>query len=124
MVGAHVDEHIGSSSFAEEVSHLGEEVDQTDEKVEERIQEKFDHKIGNLSRVDSTRADAAYDRKGGAYDRKDGAYDRKDDNAWKDALAETPVAAAVSLAEVLKNPAGVRQAIILSEILRPPVERW
>ena len=113
-VGSHVEEHIGSSSFAEEVSHLGEEVDQADEKVEERIHEKFDHDVGHLAQADAARADKVYDRKGGA-------YDRKDENAWKEALAEKPVAMSASLADVLKNPAGVRQAIILSEILRPPL---
>ncbi len=116
-VGAHVERHIGSSSFAEEVSRLGEEVDQADERVEERIQAKFDHQVGRLAHSESTLADAAYDRKGEA-------YERDDDNAWKEALAEMPVTAAASVAALLKNPASVRQAIILSEILRPPTGRW
>ena len=115
-VGAHVEEHIGSSSFAEEVSRLGEEVDQADEKVEEWIHAKFDHEVGHLAQAEPTLADEVYDRKGGA-------FKHPDDNVWKEALAEMPVAAA-AVAALLKNPATVRQAIILSEILRPPTVRW
>ena len=107
-VSAHVEEHIGTSSFAERTSQLGEEVDQIDDDVDERIQKEFDHQVGRLAHLESTPADAA--------------FDRRDAGVWGEAKSDTLVAD--SLAAVFRDPASIRQAIILNEILRPPTDRW
>ena len=107
-VSAHVEGHIGASSFAERTSRLGEDVDQIDDDVDERIHQEFDHHIGNIAHVESAKADAA--------------FDRHDMTVWEESQTDTSVAA--SLADVFKDPQSIRRAIILNEILRPPTGRW
>jgi hypothetical protein len=107
-VSAHVEGHIGTSSFAERTSQLGEEVDEIDDKIEQRIHKEFDHQVGSLTHLDSATADAA--------------FQRHDAGVWGDEETETPDAA--PLADVFKDPESIRRAIILTEILRPPTERW
>lgn len=109
-VAAHVEGHIGASSFAERTSRLGEAVDEIDENIEERIHQEFDHQVGSLAHAESTIADAA--------------FQRHDTDAWEDTKTETPVAGPAPWSDVFKDPESIRRAIVLTEILRPPTERW
>jgi hypothetical protein len=78
---------------------LESEVDQADENMEEHVHEVFDHKLGQLGRTpDVTK--------------------RQSDPAT------VPPTAAAGLAAMLTDPANVRQAIVLSEILQRPEQRW
>lgn len=100
-VAEHVAEHVGTSTQAmrEEVSHLGERVIQADEQFDVQLEQKFDHKLGSLS----ARRDARL-------------LDQQ-----PQAVADSP---ASLIAAMLANPEGVRQAIIVNEILRRPSDRW
>lgn len=98
-VAEHVADHVGSSTsqFREEVADLGQRVKQADEQFDRQLQRKFDHELGSLaSRTTST-------------------------EPTPQAVTPTPAA---QIAAMMASPEGVRQAIVLNEILRRPTDRW
>ncbi|MEM6329895.1 MAG: hypothetical protein AAF790_06570, partial [Planctomycetota bacterium] len=98
----HVREHIGrlrESQLAENASHLGEQLAQTDERMAARLHEKFDTKLGRLG-------------------------ERASDPSQPAAGATGDGDIAGSIAEMLANPEGVRNAVLLNEILQRPTDRW
>ena len=99
-VAEHVAERIGSSSqvFREEVADLGSRVIQADKQFDEQLERKFRHQLGTL---EQTAASTAYETR----------------------AADTSSPAA-QIAAMLASPEGVRQAIVVNEILRRPVDRW
>jgi hypothetical protein len=98
-VAEHVAEHVGGAvrALGEHASQLGERVIQADEQFDVQLKAKFDHRLGTL-----------------ASERDAGQQERL-------AAADTP---ARQIAAMLADPAGVRQAIVLSEILNRPSDRW
>ncbi|MEQ8209833.1 MAG: hypothetical protein RH917_08365 [Lacipirellulaceae bacterium] len=86
-VATHIDSHLDT---AERVSHLGEEVGYADERLEEHLRTKFDHKLGSL--------------------------ERKPEEA-KQVAAPT---AAEEVVDLLTRPGGMQQVIIANEILKRP----
>lgn len=106
-VAAHVREHLSAAKFAPVSQQLGREVAEIDGKVERHLLEKFDHRLGRLARMggESAAAQAAVDLE-----------------AVEQAAAG--VAGAASLAALLANPASLRQAILLTEVINRPEHRW
>lgn len=103
-VAAHVKEHIRSGVFDENLSHLGEEVDQSDDRMEAHLHEVFEHELGSFGMQTARAADSSLDDDSPGQKRK-------------------PVKPKNYLA-ILSNPASIRDAIILSEILARPLDRW
>ena len=94
-VGRHVAEHLrGTEQIAEHTRHLGEEVDLADDKLEAHLHEVFDHQLGRLKK--STIEAGAQGRQ-----------------------AAVEVTAG-QLQQMLRTPQSIRDAIIMSEILRRP----
>lgn len=103
-VSAHVEQYLDSDNFQERASHMGEQVGLADEKLEARLHETFDHALGQLQ--DTSHASQK--------------------EAAKEAAARKPAQPGMPghLAEMLRSPRNVSQAIILSEILTRPEQRW
>ena len=101
-VAEYVAEHLNEDQFKVRASHLGEDVAQSDERLEARLHETFDHGLGSLSARRQARelADAAT---------------KKQQNEPN--MADTLLA-------MLSTPAGVQQAVILNEVLRRPDDRF
>jgi hypothetical protein len=100
-VAEHVAAHVGAAveQIRQEVSDLGEAVITADREFDVQLQQKFDHQLGSLR--SHSLAPAA------------------------DQPAKQPATTPASeIAAMLASPAGVRQAIIVNEILRRPDERW
>lgn len=96
-VAEHVQHHIGGGGFAERASHLGEDVELSDERLETHLHSTFDHKIGQLddspmAAVDKLPADNRH----------------------------VPSPQAAALVRMLKSPQGVQQAILIGELLKRP----
>ncbi|QDV72377.1 hypothetical protein [Botrimarina mediterranea] len=87
--------HLPESQLAENAAHLGENISTADDRVEARLHEKFDHRLGTLM-----------NRPGGA-----------------EAKVAEPASAAARIRKALVTPGGARDAVILSEILRSPADR-
>ncbi|MBI2478304.1 MAG: hypothetical protein HYV60_06575, partial [Planctomycetia bacterium] len=103
-VEEHVKEHIRAGVFDEHISHLGEDVDKSDDRMEAHLHEYFEHDLGALGARTAAAADSTLD----------------DDSPATKRKPEKPP----NFLELLQNPASVRQAIILSEILTRPSDRW
>lgn len=86
--------HLPESQLAEHAAHLGGQVAQADDRLEARLHEKFDRRLGNLAQKSETTA------------------------------AESPTegkeTGAARIKALLARPGGVREAVVLSEILRRP----
>lgn len=95
-VREHVKNYIDTSDIAEHAEHLGERLQQVDERVDERIHSKFDHDVGKLGR-------------------KPSVTDQISESTGDDV---SPIAQ--DLLELLSKPKTIRQAILVSEILRRP----
>ncbi|MEO0530179.1 MAG: hypothetical protein AAF266_06320 [Planctomycetota bacterium] len=90
--------HLPESQLAEQAAHLGENVAAADDRLEARLHDKFDHRLGKL--------------------RRDETSETKD--AKPDTPAVADLAGARRIKELLSRPGGVREAVVLSEILRRP----
>jgi hypothetical protein len=89
-----------ASKIAEHTSHLGQRIIEDDQQFDVQLKAKFDHSVGTLTGSAVTAAEQA---------------------AAAVSAAETPAA---QIAAMLATPDGVRQAIVVNEILRRPDERW
>lgn len=100
FIGDLVERHLPSQRFSDHTSHLGELAGTADTRMDVRIHGKFDHRLGSLA----------------------GSSDRDVTDAAIDiATSQQP---ADAIRRLLQTDAGVRQAVILSEILTPPAHRW
>ena len=91
-----LDDSLDTSEFDRRASELGGAVGKADDKLEAHLHETFDHSVGRL-------------REGRRPTSASGAH--------------AGLSAAALIAS-LKSPQEVRKAIILSEILTPPFQRW
>ncbi len=111
QVGQHVSQHLDTSSLSQHSEDLGGRVRSADEQVEQHLHDVFDHQLGEL--------DAELDKiaiRGGT-----------DDASWQN-LAEKKRQSDQNRAlqihdivRMLRDPSAIREAIILSEVLKPPV---
>jgi hypothetical protein len=98
-VAEHVAENVArrSRNLAEQASNLGRRIIQEDAQFDEQLKAKFDHAVGTLGSSATT-------------------------PAQEPTVADNSPAA--NIAAMLANPDGVRQAVLINEILRRPSERW
>jgi hypothetical protein len=101
-VADHVAESVAAhtQAIAEQASRLGQRIIQDDQQFDVQLKAKFDHTVGTLT------GSAVADAEQAA------------------AAAANAAAPAAQIAAMLANPDGVRQAIVINEILRRPGERW
>jgi len=90
-VAEHVAKHLNTSEITAHSAALGADVGQSDERLEARLHEKFDHRLGSLQHVDTP----------------------TDSKAPEVDLAS-------EIATMLSKPGGLQQMIIANEILRRP----
>ncbi len=89
--------HINTSDIAEHAEHLGERIQNVDERVADRLGQKFDREVAHLH---------------------DG--EMVTDQAQPQAGLSPASPAAEELIQMLSSPQTLRQAILVSEILRRP----
>ena len=96
-VGALSHKHLAKSQLAEQAAHLGERIAKSDDRLDARLHKKFDHQMGQFQRGQAT------------------------GHQHEDAKKGEPSAAA-RVAKMLTTPAGMRDAVVLNEILRRPAD--
>jgi hypothetical protein len=94
-VAQRVEAHV--RTLAEKTSQLGQRIITEDRQFDDQVKAKFDHAVGTLGDSATPSAEQAT------------------------AKTNTPAA---QIASLLANPDGVRQAVLVNEILRRPVDRW
>lgn len=93
--------HLPQSRLAEHAALLGSSIAQADERIEARLHQKFDHRLGTL------------EERGNLEQRGTGV-------GMLQASPPLPEASpGESLVALLRSPEGARQAFVLNEILRP-----
>jgi hypothetical protein len=97
-VAQHVQQHISDGGFKDRASQLGESVGQSDERLESHLHAKFDHKVGQLD--DSPLSATSFGE--------------------PSASRKAPPPQAQAIVRMLSSPLGVRQAILIGEILKRP----
>jgi hypothetical protein len=99
-VAQHVAQHVSASarSIGQQTSQLGQRIITEDEQFDVQLKAKFDHAVGTLAASGASLPSRP---------------------------AESPQSASVAgqIAAMLSNPEGVRQAVVLNEILRRPADR-
>ncbi len=109
-VAEHVRDRFGRPQFGQVGSPgLGREVAQADEKVGDRLREKFGHQVSRLAGVSGEAAAVPL---------------AVEPTVPADRVAAPPAVDAATMAALLTNPATLRQAVLVSEILHRPEERW
>jgi hypothetical protein len=101
-VSEHVAENVAAhaKAISEQTARLGQRIIEEDHQFDVQLKAKFDHTVGTITGSPVTATEQA---------------------AAAITAAETPAA---QIAGMLANPDGVRQAIVLNEILRRPSDRW
>ena len=97
-VSDHVSSHIDTKSLGEHASQLGEEVALADDKLVDRLHGTFDHKVGHL-KIDTTQSVHST-------------------TTTITARQVSPIAD--DLLQMLSNPVSIRQAILITEVLKRP----
>lgn len=108
-VARHVARRMGKSDFTQRVATLGEQVGQSDDRMEAHLHSAFEHDLGQFGTRTSTPEASVFDSDSGR------------------AASATEAAAAsggLSLRSMLRDERQLRNAIILSEILRRPEHLW
>ena len=98
----HVSEHLSSREFDERAQHLGEATRRSERRLEDQVQLHFQTGGKAASARQSADSVSAVAPTAQTFEPED----------------------ASSLLQMLKNPANIRNAILLSEILQRPEERW
>jgi hypothetical protein len=108
-VEKHVKKYLDEEEFVLRSKKLGEEVAETDDKLEQHLKSVFGHSVSKLAGIPGETASPP------------GA--KLADTAPQITLA-TPSVAAGDVAALFGNPTSIRQAVIISEILNRPLDRW
>jgi hypothetical protein len=98
----HVAENVTAHSrtLAEQTSRLGQRIIEEDHQFDVQLKAKFDHTVGTLTGSHVSAAEQLT------------------------AVSEEAPPTATQIASLLVSPVGMRQAIVLNEILRRPIDRW
>jgi hypothetical protein len=101
-VAEHVSQHISSAarSIGDQATQLGRRIAEEDRQFDVQLKAKFDREVGTL------------------------AARRESEPTPTSADTRDTSSPAEQLAALLANPEGIRQAIVMNEILRRPSERW
>jgi hypothetical protein len=99
-----VQKHIdsGASEISQNARKLGERVGQSGKKVNERLQQKFEHEVGNLA-----------DSQGRGESKKK----KPPEGSLRPAAI---VITSQTIADMFRSPSALRQAIIVAELLKRP----
>lgn len=97
-VAAHVQQH-----------RLGETIDHSDERLEDRLHDVFDHRLGSLTPEKTTSQ----------------ISEGTDANAWDyDSVQATSTITGQDIRNLFQSPDDLRKIIVANEILRRPTDRW
>jgi hypothetical protein len=102
-VADHVRSHIdsGTRALGQQASQLGQRIVQEDAQFDVQLKAKFDHEVGRLT-----------------------SKERVTDTPSSSPVNTDASSPAALLAAALASPVGVRQAVLMNEVLRRPSERW
>lgn len=108
-VADHVRQQVPGQPFARLDTDVGQRLARTDQEMAEHVHGALDHPV---SRLEGTPGESAF------------APLAEEAETPDDRVSALPPTAAAGLAAMLAEPVGLRQAIVLNEILQRPEHRW
>lgn len=99
----HVDEHIGRDAFSR-TSELAQATEFADERMEQHLEDVFEHDVGSIHHVEEVNYDIA---------------EGTDDHSWEEKKKVTSDVAG-EIAALMKSPDSVRKMFIMTEVLKRP----
>lgn len=120
-VASQVAQNIDNRQFSERARQLGEQVGLADDNMDAHLHQTFDHHVGQLR---STTAATAMVAPSPSYDEARQGVAGAAPAGAGDAAAQAAGVSAADIAQLLRTPRNIRNAIILSEILARPEHRW
>jgi len=108
-VADHVRTHVPAAHFGHLGSELGREVKDVDARMEEHLHNVFDHRLGRLAGSEASAVEPS------------AAAPGPTTTGPAQAVSQN---IAANLVVMLSRPDGVRQAVLVSEILGRPEQRW
>lgn len=102
-LATHVQDHIGNDSISQRDAQLGDHVELADERIEQHLEEVFDHEVGHLAHFEHV-------------DTK--ITDGTDAVSWEEAVEKASMAS--DIAAMMKSPDSLRKMFIVTEIFRRP----
>jgi hypothetical protein len=114
QVNEHVKKYLDAEEFARREAQLGEQVAQKDRQIDEHLHQVFDHNLSELAAVPGETATEPV-----AVEPAELFH-----TAETEAAAELTAASDSGLAVLLGSADSIRQAIVLSEIIQRPEQRW
>ena len=102
-VSEHVRDHIGKDSISTRDAHLGESIESADERIEQHLEDVFDHDVGHLDhavKVDTSIAEGT--------------------DALDNENVDKQSSEAKRIRQMLSSPDSVREVFIAAEILKRP----
>jgi hypothetical protein len=110
QVTEHVKKYLDADEFSRRSAELGGEIVQSDRQIDQHLHQVFDHDLSRLATVPGETAIAP------------AAVEPSE--LSEAPVAEIPPTFAAGLAALLASADSIRQAIMFSEIIRRPEERW
>jgi hypothetical protein len=104
---------LNTQSLVERASHLGDDIVLAENKFKSSVRTEFSRNLGSLK---NTHGETEFSRNLGSLKNTHG------EDVYGQRSNENLVAG--RLASLLTSPEGVREAVILSEILNRPIDRW
>lgn len=101
----HVQEHIKQDSISTRDAGLGDYVEEADERVEQHLEEVFDHDVGHLEHI--VKVDTS-------------VSDGTDASELRQAARDEVSASAERIRKMLSTPESIREVFIASEVLKRP----
>ena len=101
----HVADHIGRDSISTRDSGLGDVVSQADERIENHLEQVFDHDVGRLAHSEMVDTSVA---------------EGTDARSWEETADDKSMTAAGKIRKMLRSPESIREVYIISEILKRP----
>lgn len=104
-LSSHVENHIGRDSISTRDAQLGDTVELADERIEQHLEEVFDHQVGDIAHFDHS-------------ENTNKISEGTDAISWEEKEEEASMAS--EIIELLKSPDSVRQMFIAKEIFERP----
>ena len=115
-VADHVEQHIKSNPVTGDAARLGRSVSNEVDRMESHVHDVFDHTIGRLKET----VPSVTNEKADIDDRGTDSSVWEDMTVRKQRAADEKARRKAELIQMLRSPTNIRQAIIMSEVLKRP----
>lgn len=104
-LASHVESHISLDSISQRDAHLGDIVEASDERIEQHLEDVFDHQVGQIAHQDHTESTSMI-------------AEGTDAVSWEEKVEKSTLA--MDIAAMMKSPDSVRKMFIVTEIFKRP----